>query len=212
MINRHILFKRILPSILITTVVLIYIGSNFTNKKISSSQSIQVNFNLEDMNGNKFNQNNFKEKSSILFFGFTHCPDVCPASLQLLTNLIEDLGSDADKINYYFITIDPQRDTKEILKQYLSSFDQKILGITGKQDELKKIYNAFDIHVKKNDLGRENHTIDHTMSFKILNNNAQKVGIIMHEGFSELIVIDNFGKVQIPKDNVINNLKKLLQL
>ena len=212
MINRHILFKRILPSILITTIVLIYIGSNFTNKKISSSQSIQVNFNLEDMNGNKFNQNNFKEKSSILFFGFTHCPDVCPASLQLLTNLIENLGSDADKINYYFITIDPQRDTKEILKQYLSSFDQKILGITGKQDELKKIYNAFDIHVKKNDLGRENHTIDHTMSFKILNNNAQKVGIIMHEGFSELIVIDNFGKVQIPKDNVINNLKKLLQL
>lgn len=212
MINRHILFKRILPSILITTVVLIYIGSNFTNKKTSSSQSIQVNFNLEDMNGNKFNQNNFKEKSSILFFGFTHCPDVCPASLQLLTNLIEDLGSDADKINYYFITIDPQRDTKEILKQYLSSFDQKIFGITGKQDELKKIYNAFDIHVKKNDLGRGNHTIDHTMSFKILNNNTQKVGIIMHEGFSELIVIDNFGKVQIPKDDVINNLKKLLQL
>ena len=50
------------------------------------------------------------------------------------------------------------------------------------------------------------------MSFKILNNNTQKVGIIMHEGFSELIVIDNFGKVQIPKDDVINNLKKLLQL
>ena len=164
------------------------------------------------MIGNKFNQNNLKEKSSILFFGFTHCPDVYPASLQLLTNLVEDLGSDADKINYYFITIDPQRDTKEILKQYLSSFDQKIFGITGKQDELKKIYNTFDIHVKKNDLGRGNHTIDHTMSFKILNNNTQKVGIIMHEGFSELIVIDNFGKVQIPKDDVINNLKKLLQL
>lgn len=212
MINRHILFKRILPSILITTVVLIYIGSNFANKKISSSQSIQANFNLEDMNGNKFNQNNLKEKSSILFFGFTHCPDICPVSLQLLTNLIENLGSDADKINYYFITIDPQRDTKEVLKQYLNSFDQKILGITGKHDELKKIYNAFDIHVKKNDLGKGNHTIDHTMSFKIINNKTQKVGTMMHEGFSKLIVIDNFGKIQIPKNDVVNHLRKLLQL
>ena len=156
MINRYILFKRILPSILITSVILIYIGSNFANKKISSSQSIQANFNLEDMNGNKFNQNNLKEKSSILFFGFTHCPDVCPVSLQLLTNLIENLGSDADKINYYFVTIDPQRDTKEVLKQYLTSFDQRILGITGKQDELKKIYNVFDIHVKKMILEEEN--------------------------------------------------------
>ena len=68
------------------------------------------------MIGNKFNQNNLKEKSSILFFGFTHCPDVYPASLQLLTNLVEDLGSDTNKINYYFIIIDPQRDTKEVLK------------------------------------------------------------------------------------------------
>ena len=212
MINRYILFKRVLPSILITSVILIYIGSNFANKKISSSQSIQANFNLEDMNGNKFNQNNLKEKSSILYFGFTHCPDVCPVSLQLLTNLIENLGSDADKINYYFITIDPQRDTKEILKQYLSSFDQRILGITGKQHELKKIYNAFDIHVKKNDFGRGKHTIDHTMSFKIINNDTQKVGTMMHEGFSKLIVIDNIGKVQIPKDEVVNHVKKLLQL
>ena len=164
------------------------------------------------MIGNKFNQNNLKEKSSILFFGFTHCPDVYPASLQLLTNLVEDLGSDTNKINYYFIIIDPQRDTKEVLKQYLNSFDQKILGVTGKQDELIKIYNAFDIYVKKNDLGKGDHTIDYTMSFKIINNNTQKVGTMMHEGFSKLIVIDNFGKIQIPKNDVVNHLRKLLQL
>ena len=212
MVNRHILFKRILPSILLTTVVLIFIGSNFANKKKSSSQLIQANFNLEDTNGSKFNHNNLKEKSSILFFGFTHCPDVYPASLQLLTNLVEDLGSDTNKINYYFIIIDPQRDTKEVLKQYLNSFDQKILGVTGKQDELIKIYNAFDIYVKKNDLGKGDHTIDYTMSFKIINNNTQKVGTMMHEGFSKLIVIDNFGKIQIPKNDVVNHLRKFLQL
>ena len=117
---------------------LFFIGSNFANKKKSSSQLIQANFNLEDMNGNKFNQNNLKEKIKYIILWFHTLSGYMSVSLQLLTNLIENLGSDADKINYYFITIDPQRDTKEVLKQYLSSFDQKILGITGKQDELKK--------------------------------------------------------------------------
>ena len=95
MITKHILLKRILPSILVTTIVLVFIGYNFANKKANTVQQIQVNFNLEDMNGNQFNQKHLKQKPSLLFFGFTHCPDVCPASLQLLTNLIQDLGPDA---------------------------------------------------------------------------------------------------------------------
>ena len=212
MITKHILLKRILPSILVTTVVLVFIGYNFANKKPNAAQQIQVNFNLQDMNGNQFNQKNLKQKPSLLFFGFTHCPDVCPASLQLLTNLIEDLGPDADKINYYFVTADPERDTTKILKQYLSSFDQRILGITGKQDELKKLYNALDIYIQKVDLGKGNYTIDHTASFMVINKDAEKVGTMMHEGFSKFIVIDNYGKIQTPKDDVIKNLKKLLQL
>ena len=162
------------------------------------------------MNGNQFNQKHLKQKPSLLFFGFTHCPDVCPASLQLLTNLIQDLGTDADKINYYFVTADPERDTTKILKQYLSSFDQRILGITGKKDELKKLYNALDIYIQKVDLGKGNYTIDHTASFMMINKDAEKVGTMMHEGFSKFIIIDNYGKIQTPKDDVIKNLKKLL--
>ena len=110
----------------------------------------------------------------MLFFGFTHCPDVCPASLQLLTNLIEDLGPDADKINYYFVTADPERDTTKNFKTIPKFIRSKILGITGKKDELKKLYNTLDIYIQKVDLGKGNYNIDHTASFMMINKRRRK--------------------------------------
>ena len=69
-----------------------------------------------------------------------------------------------------------------------------------------------DIYIQKVGLGKGNYTIDHTASFMMINKYTKKVGTMMHEGFSKFIVIDNYGKIQTPKDNVITNLKKLLQL
>jgi len=212
MLTKDILLKRVLPSIFVTTIVLIVVAFFMVKKNSTKFHEVKVSFNLEDMNGNLFTEKKLKQRPSLLFFGFTHCPDVCPASLQLLTNLIEEMGKDADKINYYFFTADPDRDTKEFLKKYLSSFNSKILGVTGKKEELQKLYQALDIYIKKVDLGKDNYTIDHTASFIILNSGSEKVGTMIHEGFSKLIVIDNLGKIQFPKEDVVGNLKKLLEL
>jgi protein SCO1/2 len=211
MLTKDIILKRVLPSIFVTTIVLIVVAFFMVKKNSTKFHEVDVSFNLEDMNGNLFNEKNLKQKHSLLFFGFTHCPDVCPASLQLLTNLIEEMGKDAGKINYYFFTADPDRDTKEVLKKYLSSFNPKILGVTGKKEELQKLYQALDIYIKKVDLGKDNYTIDHTASFSILNSDSEKVGTMIHEGFSKLMIIDNLGKIQFPKEDVVGNLKKLLE-
>jgi protein SCO1/2 len=211
MLTKDILLKRVLPSIFVTTIVLIVVAFFMVKKNSTKFHEVDVSFNLEDMNGNLFNEKILKQKHSLLFFGFTHCPDVCPASLQLLTNLIEEMGKDAGKINYYFFTADPDRDTKEVLKKYLSSFNPKILGVTGKKEELQKLHQALDIYIKKVDLGKDNYTIDHTASFTILNSDSEKVGTMIHEGFSKLMIIDNLGKIQFPKEDVVGNLKKLLE-
>jgi len=122
------------------------------------------------------------------------------------------LGDDTSKINFYFVTADPDRDTKKILKEYLGYFDKKIIGITGDKAELNKLYGALNIYIKRIDLDNNNYTIDHTASFIILNNNAEIIGSMIHEGFSKLLVIDNFGKIQFPKEDVKKNIIRLLQL
>lgn len=212
MLSKKILFRRILPALFITSIVLTVITFFTLQKSSHNLDRVDVNFSLETVNGDQFNQDKFLKKPSIIFFGFTHCPDVCPSSLQLLSNLIQDLGDDASKINFYFVTADPDRDTKKILKEYLGYFDKKIIGITGDKAELNKLYGALNIYIKRIDLDNNNYTIDHTASFIILNNNAEIIGTMIHEGFSKLLVIDNFGKIQFPKEEVKKNIIRLLQL
>ena len=212
MLSKNILLRRILPALFITSIVLTVITFFTLQKSSHNLDRVDVNFSLETVNGDQFNQDQFLKKPSIIFFGFTHCPDVCPSSLQLLSNLIQDLGDDASKINFYFVTADPDRDTKKILKEYLGYFDKKIIGITGDKAELNKLYGALNIYIKHIDLDNNNYTIDHTASFIILNNNAEIIGTMIHEGFSKLLVIDNFGKIQFPKEEVKKNIIRLLQL
>ena len=212
MLSKKILFKRTLPALLITSIVLTLFAFFILKNNSNHFDKIKVNFTLETVHEDKFTQDEFLKKPSIIFFGFTHCPDVCPSSLQLLSNLIKELEDDANKINFYFVTADPDRDTKNILKEYLNYFDKKIIGITGKKEELNKLYQAFNIFIKRVELGNNNYTIDHTASFMILNQDAEKIGTMIHEGFSKLLVIDNFGKVQFPKENVANNIRRLLEL
>ena len=212
MLSKKILFRRILPALFITSIIITVIAFFTLQKSSHNLDRVDVNFSLETVNGDQFNQGKFLKKPSIVFFGFTHCPDVCPSSLQLLSNLIQDLGDDASKINFYFVTADPDRDTKKILKEYLGYFDKKIIGITGDKAELNKLYGALNIYINRIDLDKNNYTIDHTASFIILNNNAEIIGTMIHEGFSKLLVIDKFGKIQFPKEEVKKNIKKLLQL
>jgi protein SCO1/2 len=210
MFTNQILFKRIAPALLITTLIISFVFYKIENNHQSSINN--YNFNLNDTNGDYFSGNALIGKPSIVFFGFLNCPDVCPSSLQLLSNLIEDLGPSANKINFYFVTVDPDRDQLNLIKDFLSSFHKNIIGVSGQHDELKKLYSAFNIYVKKVKLNNEQYTIDHTAALMILNKQGQKVGELLHEDFSEFIVLDNYGKIQLPKEKVSENLKKLIKI
>ncbi len=88
-------------------------------------------FRLVDQNGAPFTDQNLKGKTFLVFFGFTHCPDVCPTTLFEISEIMRKLGSDADRTAVLFITVDPERDTPESIKDYLASFDPHIRGLTG---------------------------------------------------------------------------------
>src|SRR3546814_5497793 len=101
-----------------------------------------------------------KGKPYLVFFGFTHCPDICPTTLFELTSLMQDLGPDAEKITPLFITIDPERDTQELLASYMTSFDSRILALRGTTEQTDQAVKAFAAYFKKVPLESGNYTMD----------------------------------------------------
>ncbi len=97
-------------------------------------------FALVDQDGNKVTDKDFAGKPSVIFFGYTSCPDVCPTTLLNLSNWLKAIGPDAEKLNVLFISVDPERDTPAHLKEYLSSFDPRIRGLTYTMDHSSAIY------------------------------------------------------------------------
>ena len=128
-------------------------------------------FNLVDHEGEAITQNDLLGRHHAIFFGFTNCPDVCPATLLEVASWMKDLGEDSNKLDFYFFSVDPDRDTPEIMKDYVTAFDPRITGVTGDADEMSKTLNAYKIYSNKVDLGDGDgdYTMDHSafvMMFK----------------------------------------------
>ena len=97
----------------------------------------------------------------LVFFGFTHCPDICPTTLYDASVWLEDLGPDGGKIDVYFVTVDPERDSPKVLGEYLSAFGNRITGITGSADQIKVLERAWKVYSKKATTG-DDYSVDHT--------------------------------------------------
>jgi protein SCO1/2 len=119
-------------------------------------------FRLTDQSGQTVTEKSLQGKPSIVFFGFTHCPDVCPTALFEMSEVLRALGPDADKVNAYFISVDPERDTVAAMKDYLSSFDPHLKGLTGSPEETAKVLSAYRVYAKKVPLKDGDYTMDHT--------------------------------------------------
>jgi len=102
-------------------------------------------FVLTDHNGNEFSSDMMKGKLSLVYFGFTFCPDICPASLQKLTNVLSALGKYQIDVLPIFITVDPARDTPDILKEYLGHFHPKFVGLTGSEEKIREVANLYKV-------------------------------------------------------------------
>jgi len=118
---------------------------------------------LTDQNGKLRRLEDFRGQAVVLFFGFTHCPDVCPTTLFEVSEIMRALGPDAGGVRSLFVTVDPERDTPGVLKDYLSSFDPHLRAATGSQAQLDKIEKAYRVYSKKVPTGKDgDYSMDHS--------------------------------------------------
>ncbi len=106
-------------------------------------------FELVSDRGETITDKDINAKPHIMIFGYTHCPDVCPTSLYEAASWLEALGDDADKLQIYFVSVDPERDTKELLNEFIGAFDSRIIGLTGDADKLYPMLKSYSIYYKK---------------------------------------------------------------
>ena len=132
----------------------IILGWSFANlfNNNDSDQYIDNSFNLINHNGEEVSIKSYLNKNKVFFFGFTHCPDVCPMGVSVLSNVIDDIEerADIDDYKFIFVTVDPDRDTPNRLNDFLSNFNEKIVGLTGEYESLKPVWENFFVHVKSN--------------------------------------------------------------
>jgi protein SCO1/2 len=141
----------------------------------SSSSAIGGAFSLVDQSGKPFTEKDLTGKPSLVFFGFTHCPDICPTKLFEITQMLDSLGTDAGKVNVVFITVDPERDTTELLSTYLGSFHAGIRGLTGTDEQVTQAMRAYRAFGRKVPLDGGGYTMDHTTFVYLMDKQGQFV-------------------------------------
>ncbi len=131
-------------------------------KVIGGAARVGGPFELTTQDGRPFTERDLSGKPYAIFFGFTRCPDVCPTTLLDMTNRLEELKGDADKLHVIFVTIDPERDTPEFLAEYMKSFDKRIIGLTGTREQIARIAKAYRVVYEKVPGSGGDYTMNHT--------------------------------------------------
>jgi len=142
-------------------------------------------FSLTDINNNQITEKSFQGPITALFFGFTHCPDVCPMTLNKLTILLEELKKDKKTLKVFFISIDPERDTPKVMKDYLSSFDGKFTGITGEPEKIFTLSKSWGIKSEKIFSENGEYTINHSSPIILLKDGKYVNRITHHDDIKE---------------------------
>jgi protein SCO1/2 len=119
-------------------------------------------FSLTDHNGRTVTDQDLRGRPFLVFFGFTHCPDICPTTMFEISEIIRKLGPDGDRVRAVFISVDPERDTPAALKDYVSSFDPRIIALTGDDAAIAGVAKAYRAIYRKVPLKEGGYTMDHT--------------------------------------------------
>ena len=146
-------------------------------------------FSLKDVNNNIITEKSFEGPATALFFGFTNCPDVCPMTLNKLSLILDELKKEKKELKVFFISIDPDRDTPEVMKDYLSSYENKIIGITGEPEKIFVLSKSWNIKSQKIFSEDGNYTVDHSSPILLLKNGKYKNRITHHNDIEESLKI-----------------------
>ncbi|MCW5603522.1 MAG: SCO family protein [Burkholderiales bacterium] len=159
--------KRLLASVFLFAVVLLGgCGDSGTQPQFRLTDVTGANFGKElaltDHHGKPRTLADFRGRVVVIFFGFTHCPDVCPTTLAELAMVAKELGDDARRMQVLFVTVDPERDTREVLSRYVPAFDPAFLGLYGNAEETARTAKEFKIFYQKQPLSGGGYSVDHS--------------------------------------------------
>lgn len=180
-------------SILVIGIGILYwiIPTHITIEKPPVSQhenygapAIGGDFSLTNMAGETFTNKDLEGHYSLVFFGFTLCPDVCPVAVATLSDVMNQLGDDAEQVIPVFITIDPERDTPEKLKDYMSSFNPALVALTGSADQTRQVQKAYHVYAQKQPLesnGENDYSMNHSSFIYMLDKQGKYIRHFSHD-------------------------------
>jgi protein SCO1/2 len=144
--------------------LLLLTPSGSTRITAEQASSIGGPFTLTDQNGRLVSDQNFRGKYELLYFGYTFCPDVCPSTLNDIAGAMQKLGTKAADIQPVFITIDPRRDTPQVLKRYVAAFDPRLIGLTGTEQQIARVAREYRVYYAphRTGPGPDDYTMDHS--------------------------------------------------
>ena len=171
--------------------------SEFVANKFMPATTFDVGakFSLINHQGAPVTESVFQGHPSALFFGFTHCPEVCPTTLNDLALAKQELGPN-DKLKVYFITLDPLRDTSDVLAEYIPYFGPDFMGITGSEADIQALSKSWGIYSQRSELSDDGYNIDHTATVFLLDSKGQFAGTIAYGEAQDIAVkkLENLSK------------------
>src|SRR6266478_4784151 len=161
----------------------------------SGSAAIGGPFTLVSTNGDNVTDQTYRGKWLLIYFGYTFCPDACPTALNAMSGALDKLGADASKIQPLFITVDPKRDTPQVMADYLKSFDPRIIGLTGSQAQTDAAAKAYRVYVAPQKNGGDDYTVDHSAYFYLMDPQGKFVNVVAGD---------------VPGDQMTDKLRKMM--
>jgi protein SCO1 len=147
----------------------------------SGATKIGGPFTLVDDTGVQVSEADLKGKSTVMYFGYTFCPEVCPTTLTDLVQWMQMIGRDADRLNYVFVTVDPERDTPKVMHDYVSAFDPRIRGLTGTSEQIAKVAKEYGVYYKRIPTSDGGYVMDHSAVLYMMDPNVRFVGVIPYQ-------------------------------
>jgi protein SCO1 len=163
-------------AVFVASLILAFHGDSRAGRSTgASAPSFEL---IDAKTGKPFTERDLRGHPAALFFGFTHCPDVCPIALVTAGRWLKALGSDADKLRFVFVSVDPERDTQDALALYLKSFDPRVIGLTGSRAQTDQMIKRYGVVAIKRETSEKDYAYDHTSLIQLFDHSGEFAGTV----------------------------------
>jgi protein SCO1/2 len=170
---------------LVAVGILTYTRPADTGQRLLQASGIGGPFKLASSAGGELSTTDLKGKPFIVFFGYTHCPDICPTTISDVTSWLEALGPEGKEIKALFVSVDPERDSPATLRDYLSSFPDQVVGLTGTPDEIAEVAKEFRVYYAKHPLKDGDYSMDHSALIYLMDREGKLAGTLTYDAKAE---------------------------